>query len=271
MTVGELVFANVVDQRVWDAQAERGQSGIYLAGAPGRALPFTMYRAWKIGTGMVTEEVRFIGPSGRTVHQWGPVVRRMVGSMDLTIETDRVEDAHFEQTGVHLASFIVDDEIVGEIEVPVYVQAAPTKLSKEVEDGFRRSDVIFVGVEAPGGRRGKSRRRMIPAWFTYKNGKIYVLSKKEPGPDEQSIPGIPGASELVVVTRRKESSPEVRGRDTSLGEFPASVRLLEGPEWEDAAKALADRRRSRNGPPQDAIARWRGACDIVELTPVVPA
>ena len=40
---------------------------------------------------------------------------------------------------------------------------------------------------------------------------------------------------------------------------------------EEAAKMLADRRRSRLGPPGDAIARWRGACDVVELVPNVPA
>ena len=264
MTVGELVFANVVDQRVWDDQAEGARPGIYLAGSPGRALPFTVYRAWKIGTGMVTEEIRFIGPSGRTIHRWGPVVRRMLGSMDLTVETDRIDDAQFDETGNYVVSFIVDEEIVGEMEVPVYVQVSPSKLSKQIEDGLRRSDVIFVGVESTGGRR------MIPAWFTYKDGKIYVLSKQEAGPEEQTVPGIPGASEVVVVTRRKESSPEIRGRDTSLEEFPASVRLLDGAEWEEAAKALADRRRSRAGPPGDAIARWRGTCAIGELTPVVP-
>jgi hypothetical protein len=46
--------------------------------------------------------------------------------------------------------------------------------------------------------------------------------------------------------------------------------MLDGPEWEDAAKTLADRRRSRTGPPEDAIKSWRGTCAIAELTPVVP-
>ncbi len=256
MTVGELVFANVVDDRVLADQGQRGPAGIYLLGAPGRALPFTIYRAWKIGTGMVTEEVLFYGPSGRLVHRWGPVVRRMLGSMDLTTELDRVEEATFDETGAYLASFVIDGEIVGEIEVPVYVQTPPTKLPKEVEDGFRKSDVIWVGVDVNGVRR------TVPAWFAYKNGKVLVLSQREPGPEEQSIPGLPNANDLVVITRRK-------GRDTSLDEHHAAVRLLQGPEWEDAAKALVDRRRSRVGPPEDSLKRWRGTCDIAELTPLV--
>jgi len=256
MTAGELVFANVVDERVWASEGERGTPGIYLLNAPGRALPFRAYRAWKVGTGMVTEEIHLYGPSGRLVYRWGPHVRRMLGSMDLTIETDLIEDAHIDETGQFLASFVIDGEIVGEVEVPVFVQVATTKLPKEVEEGFRKSDVIWVGVEHQG------IRRTVPAWFAYRNGKIYVLSKKEPGADEQSIPGVPNASELVLVTRRK-------GRETSIDEYQAAARVLEGAEWEDAAKLLVDRRRSRVGPPAESLGRWRGSCDIVELTPLV--
>jgi len=256
MARGELVFANAVDRRIWDAQGERGPAGIYLSGAPGRALPFVLYRAWKVVNGLVTEEIRIIDPSGRTAYRWGPEVRRMRGSMDLTAETDVIEDATFQTTGAHVISFIVDDEIVGELEVPVYVQQAPTKLPKEIEDGLKKSDVIWLGEEREGTRRA------APAWFAYKNGRILVLSQREPGPQEQTVPGLPAAHELVVTTRRK-------GRDTTLEEFHAAVRVLEGAEWEDAAKALADRRRSREGSPEERIGSWRGACDIAELTPVV--
>ena len=256
MSAGELVFANVVDERVWATDGERGSTAIYLLNSPGRALPFRVYRAWKVGTGMVSEEIHFYGPSGRLVYRWGPEVRHMRGSMDLTVEVDRIDDASFDETGTYLASFVIGDEIVGELEIPVFVQASAAKLPKEVEDGFRKSDVIWVGVEASG------IRRTVPAWFAYRNGKVYVLSKKEPGADEQTIPGVPNASDMLLITRRK-------GRETGLDEFHAAARVLEGPEWEDAAKLLVDRRRSRVGPPAESLGRWRGACDIVELTPLV--
>ena len=256
MTVGELISAAVVDQRIWSAYGERASDGVYLVGQPGPALPFVLFRAWKVPTGFVSEEVRLVGPSGRTLYRWGPEVRRMKGAMDLTIELDTVTDAVLEETGTYLASFILDDQILGEVEFPVYVQAAAQKLPKEIEDGLRKSDVIWVGTRVNG------HRRMAPVWFAYRNGKIYLLSKREPGTDEQSVPGVPEARELLVVTRRK-------GRDTSLDEFTAAQRPLEGPEWEDAAKLLVDRRRSRVGPPADSIGRWRGNCDIVELTPNV--
>ena len=257
-TVGELVAAAVVDTRVWEAYAQDAADGVYLVGQPGPALPFVIYRAWKVPTGFVNEEVRFYGPSGRLVHRWGPQIRRMVGSMDLTTEIDRVDGVVFDETGTYLVSFMLDGEIVGEIEIPVAVQVAPQKLGTDTETGLKKSDVIWVGTEMGG------RRRTVPAWFTYKNGKILLVSQKESGPEEQTVPGVPDAHELVVITRRKL-------RDTSLQEFVASQRVLEGAEWEAAAAVLADRRRSRNGPPGDAIARWRTSCHIVELTPSAPA
>jgi len=135
----------------------------------------------------------------------------MKGSMDLTVETDVIEDATFRSTGTHILSFIVDDEILGEIEVPVYVQQAPTKLPKETEDGLKKSDVIWVGDD----RGGK--RRAAPAWFAYKNGRILVLSQREPGPQEQTIPGLPAAHELLVTTQMMtESLKETARKEADL-------------------------------------------------------
>jgi hypothetical protein len=256
--VGELVAAAVVDARVWDAYGDMSPDGIYLAGQPGPALSFVMFRAWKVPVGVVREEVRFFGPSGRLIHRWGPVYRRMAGMFDLTTELDTVDDAVFDETGTYVASFVLDDQIVGEIELPVWVQAAPAKLPKDTEDGLKKSDVIWVSAQVGGSRRS------VPAWFAYKNGRIYVLSQREPGPDEQTVPGAGDVQEMLVTTRRK-------GRDTSLEEFSVAPRVLEGPEWDEAAKLLVDKRKSRAGAPGESLARWRKGCDILELTPNVPA
>jgi hypothetical protein len=256
MSIGELISAAVVDERVWDAYQETAPDGVYLIGQPGPALSFVIFRAWKVPTGFVSEEVRLVGPSGRTLYRWGPEVRRMKGAMDLTVELDRINDAVLEETGTYVASFILEGEILGEIEFPVYVQAAAQKLPKETEEGLRKSDVIWVGTRVNGDRR------MAPVWFAFKDGKIYLLSCRDSDLEEQTVPGVPDANELVVVTRRK-------GRDTSLQEFTAAQRVLEGSEWENAAKMLVDRRRSRVGPPDESLSRWRGKCDIVELIPNV--
>jgi hypothetical protein len=256
MPAGELIFANVLDVRQRAGEGDTAEGLVYLLSIPARALPFAVVRDWKAPTGYLEEEVQLVAPSGKVIYRIGPAARYLVGSMDLTRFEDVVEDAVFEEVGIYVASFLLAGEILGQTEFQVVLQAAPDKLPKEVDDGLKKSDVAWIGVEYQG------RDVAVPAWFVYRGGKIYVLSSKEPSLDEQSVPGLPDSHDLVVITRRKY-------RDTSLGRFHAAARLLEGPEWEDAAKFLADRRRDRHGPPEEAIKRWRGTCAIAELTPIV--
>ena len=273
MPVGELVFGNITDTRLFGASGKDAAPGVYLVTIPGRTLPFVAYRAWKVPTGLVSEEIRLTAPSGALAYRWGPHPRKMLGSMDLTIEQDLIEDAVLAETGTYVASFIIDEEILGEIDVPVFLQEVPKQLPKPVEDGLKRSDVIWVGLDDPKARTKRRRpkgfkpwdRPIAPVWFAYRNGRILLLSQREPGPEEQTVPGLGATPELLVITRRK-------GRETSLDRFYATVRVLppRSEEYEAAAKVLADRRRSRAGAPDESIERWRDTCDIAELTPVVP-
>jgi hypothetical protein len=104
----------------------------------------------------------------------------------------------------------------------------------------------------------------VPVWFVYDNGRIYLLHSDERESGEQQVPGLPDAAELVVVTRWKY-------RETRANRFHAAVRLIEptSPEFEALAGMLADRRRDRHGPPQEAIKKWKSSCVIAELTPSV--
>jgi len=256
--IGDLVFANVIDVERRAAEGDMGASVVVVRALPARALPFALIRDWKCPTGQVAEEIELITPSGMVAHRIGPEARYMLGAMDLTHVETIVEDAIFTDVGGHLASFRLDGEIVAQVDFQVVQEAVPAKLAQPYEDGLKRSDVIWVGLPGTKGRRDET----VPAWFAYKNGKIYVLSQREPGPDEQTIPGIPGSGEIAVVTRRK-------GQNTSLERFVTTARELRGDEWEDAAKVLVDRRRSRVGPPQESIDRWRETAAIAELTPVV--
>jgi hypothetical protein len=258
--IGDLVFANVLDAARRAAEGDSASGAVFVRALPARALPFDILRDWKAPTGVLSEEIELVSPSGFVSHRIGPTARYMLGSMDLTHMETRVEDAVFREAGGFLASFRLEGEIVAQVEFQVVLEAVPAKLPRAFEDGLKRSDVIWVGLPA----NGKSREQTIPAWFAYRGGRIYLLSQGKPGPEEQTVPGVPGASELLVVTRRK-------AENTSLERFIATTRVLEGDEWEEAAKLLADRRRSRVGPPQESIDRWRGTCAIAELTPVVPA
>jgi hypothetical protein len=254
---GELIFANVLDLRQRAAEGDMANGLVYLLTLPARALPFAVVRDWKNPTGYMQEEVQLLAPSGNLVHRIGPEARYMYGQMDVTHFEDVVGDAHFEELGTHLASFLLDDELIAQAEFQVVLQAPPQKFSAEVEEGLKKSDVIWAGVEYQGNEV------TAPVWFAYRGGKIYLLSSREPSLEEQSVPGLPEARDMVVITRRKY-------RDTSLERFHVSARVLDGQEWEQAAALLADRRRSRLGPPQDSIKRWRDSCVIAELTPVLP-
>jgi hypothetical protein len=256
MPAGELIFANVLDVRQRAAEGDMADGLVYLLSVPARALPFVVIRDWKAPTGYLEEEVQLVAPSGKVAWRIGPQVRRLLGSMDLTRFEDVVEDAVLDEIGMYVASFLLGGELLGQTEFQVVVQASPEKLPKEIEDGLKRSDIVWIGVEYHG------KDVAVPAWFVYRNGKIYTVSSKEPSLEEQSLPGLPDARELIVITRRKY-------RDTALGRFHAATRILDGPEWDEAAKLLADRRRDRHGPPEDTIKRWRGTVDIAELTPIV--
>jgi hypothetical protein len=253
---GELIFANVLDVRQQAVDGERADGLIYLLGVPARALPFAILRDWKAPTGYLPEEVQLIAPSGAVAYRVGPTPRWMLGSMDLTRIETVVEDAILSELGAYIASFLLDGEVLGQTEVQVVLQTAPERFGPEIEDGLKKSDVAWIGVEYQG------KDVTVPAWFVYRGGKIYVLSSLQPSLEEQTIPGLPDAHDLIVITRRK-------ARETSLERFHAGVRLLEGPEWDQAAASLADRRRDRHGPPGDAIKRWKGTCAIAELTPIL--
>jgi hypothetical protein len=256
---GELISATIVDDRARTPEGI-GPNAVYCAGIPGTALPFWVIREWKAPTGLVAEEVRFVSPSGKTVYRLGPKARRMVGMMDVTRLEDLVTDARFEEGGVHLASFLLDDELVSQVEFEVFLQAPRDRLPKDVEDGLKRTDVVWVGVEHEG------RDVAAPSWFAYQNGKLYVLSDPDRKAAEQFVPGIPDADEVVVITRRE------KGKDTALHRFHAAVRVIHptDPEFDSLAGMLADRRRSRVGPPGESVSRWKQAgCVIGELIPAV--
>src|SRR5215510_374313 len=112
LIAGELVAAAVVDARVWESQGDVSPDGIYLTGQPGPALPFVLFRAWKVPVGIVQEEVRLFGPSGRMIFRWGPEYRQMRGMFDVTAEVDTVPEAVFGETGMYVASFVIDDQVI---------------------------------------------------------------------------------------------------------------------------------------------------------------
>lgn len=257
MPKAELVFANVVDARLWQSEGQAATPLLFTISIPGRALPFVVARYWKAPAGIAAESFELVAPSGKVAYRSELRARRFPGQMDLAQLADVVEDATFEEMGIYAASFLIDGEVQGQTEFQLVLQS-PTALPSELEDAVKKSDVIWVGEERNG------RDRAVPVWFAYHQGRIYLIHSDARDSGEQQIPGLPEAPELVVVTRHKY-------RETRAGRFRAAVRLIEpnNPEFDSLAAVLADRRRDRHGPPQDAIRSWKQSCVIAELTPAV--
>lgn len=260
MPKAELVYANVLDGRVYEADGPGGAPIVYGFAAPGRPLDFAVVRHWKAPQGVVVEQFQLIAATGEAAYTSPARPRRMPGQMDLTEVVDVVRDTELPLVGSYAAVFLIDGEPQGQVEFQYVLQQPSEKLSQELEDGFRKTDAVWIGVER------KGREETVPAWFAYQKGRVYVLHATEDGSQEQRIPGADESTDLLVISRHKY-------RDTRLRRFHATARVIEPdqPGWDEAAGLLADRRRDRHGPPQEAIQQWRKGHVILELTPNVSA
>jgi hypothetical protein len=121
-----------------------------------------------------------------------------------------------------------------------------------VQESLKKSTILWMrwtldGVE-----------RTMPVWYLYdaKAGKVYVLS----GERQQTLPGAERIRECDVILRWK-------GKNSSVAELPANVRRLQpGPEWDEVAERIAEKRLNIPGLPEDTAKRWRDECVILELT-----
>ena len=260
MPKAELVYANVLDGRVYDAEGIGGAPILYGYSAPGRPLPFAVVRQWKAPQGTVVEQVQFISITGDVVYTSPPRPRRMPGQMDLTEIVDRVDDCELPLVGGYVASFLIDGEVQGQVEFQYVLQQPAESLPPEVEEGFKKTDVVWIGVERNGGDD------VVPAWFAYQKGRVYVLHATDDDSPEQRIPGADESQDLLVISRHKY-------RDTRLRRFHATARPVgpDDPAWNELAGLLADRRRDRHTPPEEIVKAWRQGHVILELIPNVSA
>jgi hypothetical protein len=123
---------------------------------------------------------------------------------------------------------------------------------RAVQESLKKSTIFWMrwsddGVE-----------RTMPVWYLYdaKVNKVYVLS----GERQQTLPGARSIRECDVILRWK-------GRNASVAELPAAVRALPpGPEWDQVAERIAEKRLNIPGLPEETAKRWRDECVILELT-----
>jgi hypothetical protein len=134
-----------------------------------------------------------------------------------------------------------------------YHQAmAGASTSAAVQESLKKSTILWIRWTHEG------IQRTMPVWYVLDNktGKIYLLS----GERQQTIVGADSLRECDVILRQK-------GKNVQVAEIPASVRVLEhGPEWDEIAEKIAEKRLNIPGLPEETAKRWRDECVILELT-----
>lgn len=127
---------------------------------------------------------------------------------------------------------------------------AGTSTSNAIQESLKKSTIVWIRWMADG------TERTMPVWYVNHQGKIYILS----GERQQTIPGAENLRECDLIFRWK-------GQNARVAEVPASVRVLEpGPEWDEIAERIAEKRLNIPGLPEETARRWRDECHILELT-----
>ena len=142
---------------------------------------------------------------------------------------------------------------IGEgIEWNEHSQTLVTATGPAIQESLKKSTIMWLKWSDRDGTQ-----HQMPVWYLndQKAGAIYVLS----GERQQTIPGAEHMRECVVVLRWK-------GKNSQVAEIPADVRLLDqGPEWDEIAEKIAEKRLNIPGLPEETARRWRDECVILEL------
>ena len=138
-----------------------------------------------------------------------------------------------------------------ELQWPHLEVLAGAETDKAVQESLKKSTILWLRYRLDG------REVTMPVWFLYdtKANKIYVLS----GERQQTLPGAERIRQADVILRWK-------GKNAQVAELPATVRMLEhGPNWDEVAEKIAEKRLNIPGLPEDTAKRWRDECVILEV------
>jgi hypothetical protein len=132
-----------------------------------------------------------------------------------------------------------------------YEALAGTSTSAALQESLKKSTILWMRWTHAG------REQTMPVWYVFdnKSGLIYVLS----GERQQYLPGAEHIREADIIFRQK-------GKNVQVADVPASVRALEpGPQWDEVAEKIAEKRLNIPGLPEETARRWRDECVILEI------
>ena len=145
----------------------------------------------------------------------------------------------------------VGDDVGWETGEQVILGEKP-ELDKAIQESLKKSTIIWLRWKDPD---DSGTERTMPVWFLFYQDKIYVIS----GERQQTIPKAERLREADVILRWK-------GKNAQIAELPADVRVLPlGPQWDELAERIAEKRLNIPGLPEDTARRWRDECTILEI------
>jgi len=126
------------------------------------------------------------------------------------------------------------------------------ELDKAIQESLKKSTIVWLRWKDP----DTDEERTMPVWIIYYQDRIFVLS----GERQQTIPKADRLREADVILRWK-------GKNAQIAELPADVRTLPlGPEWDELAERIAEKRLNIPGLPEETARRWRDECVILEIS-----
>ncbi|MDQ3987499.1 MAG: hypothetical protein M3280_13505 [Actinomycetota bacterium] len=155
-------------------------------------------------------------------------------------------------TAANLTWTDVAYQLSPELEWPEHLHnIVSAETDKAVQESLKKSTIFWLRWTLDG------REHTMPVWYFFdaKANRIYVLS----GERQQKLPGAERIRRADVILRWK-------GKNAQVAELPASVRVLpQGPEWDEVAEKIAEKRLNIPGLPEDTARRWRDECVVLEL------
>lgn len=143
-------------------------------------------------------------------------------------------------------------QLSDELEWPEHLHnIVRAETDKAVQESLKKSTILWLRWTLDG------REHTMPVWYFFdaKANRIYVLS----GERQQKLPGAERIRRAEVILRWK-------GKNAQVAELPASVRVLpRGPQWNEVAEKVAEKRLNIPGLPEDTARRWQDECEILEL------
>jgi len=238
---------------------------VYLGAVGSTAAPFVVSRKLGGPGGIYIDACTVVDADGSTLGSWERRFELDGESKPLTVTTE-IRAMRFPGPGTYTLRYSIYDDLVGTFPFTVAQSAAPAEgiVPGPLDASLKKSTIVWLRVRdvaTPAGAHAPYEGgRDFPVWYAYDEGKIYVLV----GEGEQQVRGLTEAGTVRLIARSKDKRSQVADIECECDVLDKDA------QWERIASELLVGRRLNVTDPNGAVARWKGTCEIVCLTPVPP-